>query len=504
MGGAGRQAVNRLRTRMLEQGRSLEEIAGEIRHLTSCSPLAAFRMACGMSQPEVVEQFAKTAPSAVMDQPLLSRLEGFPGAGSRPPQATHIIALATLYGTSPLRLLDPDALDRLEDHERAVLLRCNTAFASAAPPVSPALGPIGEGSSLNPTATSWPRLVSPTEHLERQVEMAARRALRFSVTVEGSNVGPETLDQLRDEVARIAVAYPQQPLAVLLGDLIELQDVAFRLLEGRQRPSETTELYLLAGAISGMLAKASHDLGDPHSAMTQARTGYVCADNARHDGLRAWTRGLQSMVAYWAGWPNDAVRYARLGQDAADSTRGTSSVWLAAQEARGWAVLGDADQTRAAIGRANDARDQAAPDELDELGGIMTFSRPRQLYYEADALVWLPGAEPAAAQAASAAVTTYENAEPGERSFSDEAGSRADLALARVNSGDLDDAADALRDVFELPVDHRIGGILASVRRVHEALRAPEYRTAQAARTTQLEIEAFCQIPASAALPPGR
>lgn len=76
--------------------------------------------------------------------------------------------------------------------------------------------------------------------------------------------------------------------------------------------------------------------------------------------------------------------------------------------------------------------------------------------------------------------------------------------MARVNSGDLDGAADALRDVFELPVNHRIGGILASVRRVHEALRAPDYRATQTARTTQLEIEAFCQIPASAALPSGR
>ncbi|GAA3221050.1 helix-turn-helix transcriptional regulator [Actinocorallia longicatena] len=482
----------------------MEEIAGEIRHLTSCSSLAAFRMACGLSQPEVVERFAKTSPSAVMDQPLLSRIEGFPGAGSRSPQATHIIALATLYGTSPLRLMDPDALDRLEDHERAVLLRCNAAFASYTPAEPPAPRSISEAVSPISTMTSRSRLIPATEHLERQVEMAARRALRFSVTVEGSNVGPETLDQLRDEVSRIAAAYPQQPLAVLLGDLIELQDVAFRLLEGRQRPSETTELYLLAGAISGMLAKASHDLGDPHSAMAQARTGYVCADNARHDGLRAWTRGLQSMVAYWAGWPNDAVRYAQLGQDAAASAQGTSSVWLAAQEARGWAVLGDADQTHAAIGRATDARDQTTPDELDQLGGIMTFSRPRQLYYEADALVWLPGAEAAAAQAASAAVTAYENAEPGERSFSDEAGSRADLALARINSGDLDGAAEALSDVFSLPVDHRIGGILASVRRVHEALRTPTHRTSPTARTTQLEIEAFCQIPASAALPPAR
>lgn len=334
--------------------------------------------------------------------------------------------------------------------------------------------------------------------------MAARRALRFAVTVEGSNVGPETLDQLRDEVARLAAAYPQQPLPVLLSDLIELQDVAFRLLEGRQRPGETAELYLLTGAVCGMLAKASHDLGDPHSAMTQARTAYVCADNAGHPGLRAWTRGLQSMIAYWAGWPNEAIRYAQLGIEAADRATGTAAVWLPAQEARAWAILGDADKAETAIDRALEARDTVTGDDLDDLGGIMTFTRPRQLYYAADTRVWLPGSERDAEQAATEAVTAFQDAAAADRSFSDEAGSRADQALARVNNGDLDGAADALRPVLDLPADQRIGGIVASVMRVHQALRDPRHRTAPIVRDTQLEIEAYCKIPAATALPRGR
>ncbi|GAA0955898.1 hypothetical protein [Actinocorallia libanotica] len=380
---------------------------------------------------------------------------------------------------------------------------------SATPPVvadpvtAPNRAPQSDAQRARHFTAMMPAPASGAEQLERQVEMAARRALRFSLMAEGSNVGPETLDQLRDEVTRLALAYPQQPLSMLLGDLIELQDAAFRLLEGRQRPAETAELYLMAGVLSGMLAKASHDLGDPHSAMTQARTGYVCADNAHHEGLRAWTRGLQSTIAYWAGWPNDAVRYAQLGAEAAGNTRGTSAVWLAAQEARAWAVLGDAEQTEAAINRANDARDRVTGDELDQLGGLMTFTRPRQLYYEADTLVWLPGTGHAAQSSASAAVAAYEDADPSEWSFSDEAGSRTDLALARVNAGDLEGGAEALRSVIGLPVEQRIGGIISSVRRVHEALRAPNYRNAPAARDAQQEIEAFCQIPAAAALPPG-
>jgi tetratricopeptide (TPR) repeat protein len=485
--------VNRLREQMNAQGRDLDEIANEIRHLSGCSRLAAYRMAIGWSQPEAVEHYCEVAQGSVLDQPLLSRMEQWPASGSRPPLAAQIITLATVYGTTPLRLLDPKALDRLDAHERAVLVRCSTAFESL---------PAVRTGEVGYHEDSRQPMFAVNESLERKVEMAARRALRFAVTAEGSNVGPETLDQLRDEVARSAAAYPQQPLPQILGDLMDLQDVAFRLLEGRQRPSESHDLYLMAGALSGMLAKASHDLGDPHSAMTQARTAYICADNAGHNGLRMWTRGLQSMIAYWAGWPNEAVRYTRLLSENESRSRGTVSVWLAAQEARVLAVLGETDQAEDAIRRANVAREKVEPDDLDELGGILTFTRPRQLYYEADARVWLPGEE--AEAAAIEAIAAYESAAPEERSFSDEAGASADLALARVNRGELEGAREALRPVLDLSSEQRIGGILASVLRVHGAVRNQGYGKSAAGRDMQQEIEGYCQVHAAAILPRGR
>ncbi|WP_433259693.1 hypothetical protein ACQPYK_48895 (plasmid) [Streptosporangium sp. CA-135522] len=490
--------INRLRAEMARQGREMEEIAEEIRLACGGSRLAAFRMALGLSQPEVVDQYRRQMPTSVIDQPLLSRMEMFPASGSRAPQATQIIALASLYGTTPLRLLDPAALNRLDPSERDVLIRCNTGFA-ASPTV-----PAGEISSST-TARARPLAqVAASDSLQREVEMAARRALRFTVAAEGSNIGPETLDQLRAEVTRLTLAYQQQPLTTLMGDLIGLQDVAFRLLEGRQRPAEAAEMYLFAGVISGMLAKASHDLGDPHSAMTQARASFVCADNAGHDGLRAWTRGLQSMIAYWAGWPHEAARYAQAGGEFAARIRGTGSVWLPAQEARVWAVLGDGERAVAAIERANDAREQVELDDLDVLGGIMTFPRARQLYYAADARVWLPGDEQEADRVASEAITAYNQAGPEERSYSDEAGARADQALARANMGDLDGAAEALAPVLELPVGQRIGGVVASAMRVHAALRAPGYQGAATAQNLQQQIEVYGQLSAGAALPRGR
>ncbi|TDD84320.1 hypothetical protein [Actinomadura rubrisoli] len=490
-----KREITKLRERMAEQGRDLHEIASEIRTQTGGSMLRAYRLAAGYSQPQVVDRFLDTAPEAVMDQTLLSRLEGFPGPGARAPRAAQVITFASIFNATPLRLLTPDALDLLPSHERATLIRCGAAIG---PPI-----PLTDSGAPSSGVSPQPRLM-PSADLERQVEMAARRALRFSADVEGSNVGPETIAQLQDEVARLAGAYPQRPLSELLGDLAELQDVAFRLLDGRQRPSETTDLYLLAGVLSGMLAKASHDLGSPHAALAQASTAYVCADNIGHDGLRAWTSGLRSLIAYWAGRGNESVRYAQQGAHAAASTRGTASVWLAAQEARGWAILGDAEKARAAIDQAKDARDAVQPDELDQLGGIMTFSLPRQQYYVADAQVWLPDQEHEAARAAEEAIAAYQAASPEERSFSDEAGAHTDLALARANQEDVDAAVTALQPVLELPVEQRIGGIVASVMRVHRTLNTPRLRTAAQTRAVQLEIEAYSRTSAGAALPPGR
>lgn len=149
-----------------------------------------------------------------------------------------------------------------------------------------------------------------------------------------------TLDQLFDDLRHLLVAYLQRPLPTLLSDLVDIQDRAFGLLEGRQRPDQTRDLYLVAGITCWLMAVASRDLGATHDAMTQARTGYACADNAGHDGLRASMRGLQSNIAYWTGRWDDAVRYAELGAEPATRSRSTAAVFVVSSEIRALGALG--------------------------------------------------------------------------------------------------------------------------------------------------------------------
>ncbi|MFI1995705.1 hypothetical protein [Actinoplanes sp. NPDC020271] len=301
------------------------------------------------------------------------------------------------------------------------------------------------------------------------LNMAAERARRFAM-LTSETTSAESVDQLREDVQRLALAYPQRPLPEILGDLAETQDTLFTLLERRQGPQQSRQLHFLASVTSGLLAKASHDLADPHSAMLQARTAVLCADRADHNGLRAWLRGLQSMVAYWAGRHAEAVRYAEMGMRFAEHTTGTTSVWLPVSAARAYAALGNAEKTLDSVHAAEDAWTRVEPDEMDELGGICTFNQPRTLYYAADALAWLPAEAEQAQEFAQRAVSAYADRTDPAWAFSDQAGSHADLAVARVAARNVEGAAEALAPVFELAPDQRINGIVHSVQRVHRAL----------------------------------
>ncbi len=348
-----------------------------------------------------------------------------------------------------------------------------------------------QAAQVVPVAATGGRITTGNEM--EVLDMAASRARAFALAAQ-TGLGSEAMEQVYDDVRHVAKAYPQRPLPEILGQLVETQDLVFALLESRQRPEHLRQLYFLGGVTGGLLAKASHDLGNPHAALTQARTAFLCADNADHHGLRAWVRGLQSLVSYWAGNPHDSVRYAQLGAGYAEQANSTTSVWLPVSEARAWAALGNADATRAALERAENAWGTVVEgDDLDEMGGLCTFGRNRQLYYAADALAWLPGERDTAERYSRQAVDAYTDQSHPEWAFGDAAGSHAAMAITRIANGELDGAADAIAPVLGLPTERRINGVVHSARRVHQALR--QSGRADDARDLQEEIELFTRTP---------
>lgn len=321
--------------------------------------------------------------------------------------------------------------------------------------------------------------------------VAANRARRFMTSLQ--TLSDESLQLVYEDVRDLVRAYPSCPLQQILGHLVSGQDTVFSLLERPQRPTHAHRLYFLSAVLGGLLAKASHDMGDSHAALAQSRTAWLCAEQADHDGLRAWISGLQSLISYWARRPHDSIRYAQRGATYAQRAGSTTTVWLAASEARAWAALGNGEQARDAIERAERAWDQVRLDELDEMGGIATFSRHRQLYFAADALVWLPDESSAAENYARQAVEAYSDPTDPDWAFGDAAGSHTALAIARIVRGEVDGAAEALTAVLDLPVEQRINGIVHSVNRVHSALnQAP---TSTTTRDLQERIEVYTRTP---------
>jgi hypothetical protein len=110
--------------------------------------------------------------------------------------------------------------------------------------------------------------------------------------------------------------------------------------------------------------------------------------------------------------------------------------------------------------------------------------------------VWLPDQVQPATHYSTQAVESYRDRAGPEWSFGDQAGSHADLAIARIIGGEVEGARLALDPVLDLPADQRINGVIASTQRVHRMLAEGDH----GAVGTELRdaIESFGRVPVAA------
>ncbi|WP_165986011.1 hypothetical protein [Streptomyces sp. YIM 98790] len=288
--------------------------------------------------------------------------------------------------------------------------------------------------------------------------MAAHESARFVARVEQSNVGPHTLEQLRADIQRIIYTYPNRPIMPLFLEVRELRNRAFELLEGRQPPQYTKELYLAAGTLCGILANASFDLGQYGPAETQARTAFLCGELAGHNGLRAWVRGMQALIAYWDERPQDAVRLALSGQEFTPE-EGTAHIRLASISARALARLGRHEEALSHLQTAERHRQSYAGPEDD--GNMMAFPGAKQSLYASTTHLWI-GTDNACVSAereAAAAIDTYEAAPPEQRRLGELSLARMDLAHARLQQREIDGAAEQLQVVLAVEARRRTASV---------------------------------------------
>ena len=331
--------------------------------------------------------------------------------------------------------------------------------------------------------------------LEEQVSMAAHESAQFSD--HPSNVGPAALDQLRTDATRLARSFANGPRLDVFARARWLRDRAFALLDSRQRVSESRELYLLAGATCGMLAEITQDLGFNDAGMVHTRTGLLCAQQSGHNGLLAWIRAQQSMIAYYDGRFSHAAEFARRGQELAPT--GTISVRLPALEARAAARLGNAEAARSALTRVGPAREQVTPNELDELGGIASFPVPKQHHYGAESYLNI-GDRQAVAAEADACLTGYQNGPADERAYDNMASTRINFAQALV-ADDLEAARQAVQPAFDIAPELRTSSVRQRFQQLHGRLCTPAVWNAPVAVELRDQIEHFLADDTASPLP---
>ncbi|TQE15824.1 hypothetical protein Sipo8835_44400 [Streptomyces ipomoeae] len=332
--------------------------------------------------------------------------------------------------------------------------------------------------------------------------MAVRRARQYVLHTDRDRPGENTLPLLHDQVARLITDYPRVPLSEIWDTLLDVQDQIIYILEtGKHRPSQLRDLNFMAAITAFLVAKGFNDMEDREQARTMSLLAAAFAKDAEHTGLMSLICGLQSLIEYWADRPSDALFYAQKGTALAVGLQGTVGLWLLGLQARAAAFLGDEETVQTSNRVASDRREHVIPDDLDQLGGLLTYSLEKQRYYAVEASAILGDGNADLTAQAELAVQGFRDPANPNWAFGDLAGAQCNLALIHIHSGDVDGAAEAIRPVLDLPANFRNSGIVVSALRVRQALMTNGVRTALTARDLREELAVY--PPRRPALPSG-
>ncbi|WP_224058933.1 helix-turn-helix domain-containing protein [Streptomyces kanamyceticus] len=342
----------------------------------------------------------------------------------------------------------------------------------------------------------------PAPDLNALAADAAATSGAFADLIAPTNIDANALEELSFTLARIATDYVHAPLFPLFTELISVRDQLFSKLQGRQRPQQSRELFMLAGTTCLLLAHASQNLGDQASAMTQIRTARTCAEQADHTGLLAWTLGTAALITEWSPQGRMSLRLAE--QAATLAPPGESRIRIAAIEARTAARIGDHERARTALDRMRRAMDEPPrDDDLVQYGGLLTFPRAKQDYYLGGTYTLL-GEHQQAQQHAATAIEAYRTGPHEERSYGDEALAQLDLITIGIHQGDLDEALAGLHHILNLPPEMRIRQLGNAMDRLGTLVRRPELKRSRAAGELADLIRGYQVIDGGTALPSGR
>lgn len=182
-------------------------------------------------------------------------------------------------------------------------------------------------------------------------------------------VGAADLAELRTARNRFrGISFSHGGGNIALNDAITLLRGAACLLEGQCHDRVRPALCSTLGALANTVGFAAFDAGRHDDARRILRFALACAEEANDWGLRARTLAADlAPVQLWTGQPEEALTLVELAQVRSDRLTATEQAMTWAARARAYAHLHDRDATRHAVGRADEAFDQAQPGESPEM-----------------------------------------------------------------------------------------------------------------------------------------
>ena len=334
------------------------------------------------------------------------------------------------------------------------------------------------------------------------IAAAASEAREHAETAGITEIGPGMLEQLKADVVRLGRAYVSAPPYPLFADMHRALCRVRVALGQLAYPAQARELNFLAGALCGLMANASLDLGREESADDLARAAWTYGRIVDHGALMGWARGTQALAAIWDHRYADAAQHASDGLN--HMSTGVGAARLHAIQARALAANGDHAQARAAIRHADTAMTGAPPDELHgEVAGEFAFGQAKLAYYHA--LISVSAEDPAEAErAAAAAIRLYQAAPARARSYGCEALAYVQLATAQLMTNKLDDAASSIGRLLRLNPDRRISSLNQHLEASRELLRGPWYRNSPDADRLEQQLAVFSASTVTRAIPGAR
>lgn len=462
--------------RLGARGDRLAELVARDLQQRGLRPRQAWRYAADLSQQSAAGRFNQVSgnPRAPMTGNRVGDYERWPDGGVRPTLAVLRI-LADVYGTTWDQLIDARDLAHMPERDRLDYLERGYRTAARV-----------QGGAVSRGMSQRQGKRQARMRRDELVAVVADESQEFGEWVGMSEVADATIGHYQAQVRQLAKDFEYAPPFPLLLATRRLRDRVTSRLRSHQRLDQARDLYLLAAEICGLLAWMTGDLGNYLAADTHAWTAWMCAEQAGHDGARAWVRATQSKLAYWDGRYTESAQLAEDGL--AYQCTDTARTFLALFRARALARAGRRDEAHEALAQAEAERERStAPDQL---GGVWGLTPGR--YHGLAATTRMLLDEPAhVLSEAAQAITLSEAAPAAERHLYSEMLARIDAAHAHLRQPDLDGVAAALQPVLDLPAESRIDPVTKHLARFRRRLALPEFAHAPQARDLADQIEVY-------------